>query len=88
MCNCRCEAQAGTAQGEARNVGYANIVRWGTVKHSMIDQIKNPSTGFEEVIENHFRIKKTKIMANTSRWVQEAKDMQSKAEYTGACRAD
>ena len=44
-----CEREAGTAEGQARNQGYANIVRYGTVKYSMLDQLRNPSKGFEEV---------------------------------------
>eukprot|EP00656_Telonema_subtile_P045809 TRINITY_DN5206_c0_g1_i1.p1 TRINITY_DN5206_c0_g1~~TRINITY_DN5206_c0_g1_i1.p1 ORF type:complete len:306 (+),score=107.27 TRINITY_DN5206_c0_g1_i1:88-1005(+) len=78
-----CEREAGTNEGQARNQGYANIVRWGTVKHAMLDQLESPCTGFEEVIHHHFRIKKKKILANLHKWAEESKHNKPAAEYTG-----
>lgn len=78
-----CEREAGTAEGQARNQGYANIIRWGTVKHAMLDQLTNPSKGFEDVIQNHFRIKKDKILANVTKWGEQSKQNKPAAEYTG-----
>jgi len=33
-------------------------VRYGNIKFAMIDQIKNPSKGFETVLKRHFYLKK------------------------------
>jgi len=78
-----CEREAGTPDGQARNQGYANIVRWGTVKYAMLDQLKNPSKGFEDVIRNHFRIKKEKVLRTTGKWTEDSKRNSPPAQYTG-----
>lgn len=36
------EHEAGTTDGERKNEGYSNIVRYCNVKYAMIDAIKNP----------------------------------------------
>lgn len=78
-----CEREAGTPEGKARNQGYANIVRYGTVKYGMLEQLRNPSKGFEEVIQNHFRLKKDKVLRNIGKWAEESKHNTPAAEYTG-----
>jgi hypothetical protein len=35
----------------------------------MIDQIKNPSKGFETVIRRHFYLKKDDILAECNKWL-------------------
>eukprot|EP00658_Telonema_sp_P-2_P081570 TRINITY_DN839_c0_g2_i6.p1 TRINITY_DN839_c0_g2~~TRINITY_DN839_c0_g2_i6.p1 ORF type:complete len:666 (-),score=151.83 TRINITY_DN839_c0_g2_i6:177-2174(-) len=78
-----CEREAGTSEGQARNQGYANIVRYGTVKYAMLDQILNPGKGFEEVIHQHFRLKKHKILQNLTKWADESRENKPPAQYTG-----
>jgi ubiquitin-protein ligase len=52
------ENEAGTVEGEKKNEGYANIVRFANVKFAMLGQLKNPSRGFESVIKRHFYVKR------------------------------
>ncbi len=52
------DGEQGTEEGEKKNEAYSNIVRLGNVKYAMIEQIKNPPKGFEDVIQRHFYAKK------------------------------
>ena len=51
------ENERNTPEGEKKNEGYSNIVRYANVKYAMVEQIKNPSKGFESAIKRHFYIK-------------------------------
>jgi hypothetical protein len=66
------EGEAGTVDGERRNEGYSNIVRYGNVKYAMLGQLKNPPKGFETVIKRHFYIKKADVMKTCRGWVERA----------------
>lgn len=44
------------------NRAYENIVRYATVKYAMIDVIKYPPKGFEEVVLKNFWLKREIIL--------------------------
>jgi ribosomal 50S subunit-associated protein YjgA (DUF615 family) len=46
----------------------------------MIEQIKNPSKGFEEIIKRHFYLKKEQIIKEVKEWVELSK--KKEAKYT------
>lgn len=75
------EHEAGTVDGERKNDGYANIVRYCNVKFAIIDQIKNPTPGFEKIIRSSFYLKKNEVLKEVREWVDKAKT--SDALYTG-----
>ena len=75
------EGEAGTVEGEKKNEGYANIVRYGNVKFAMLGQLKNPPRGFESVIKRHFYVKKAEILTEVHHWVDLAS--RNEAAYTG-----
>ncbi len=75
------EQEAGTTEGEKKNEGYMNIVRYGNVKYAMLGQIKNPSKGFESVIKRHFYIKREEILIDVKKWVERADKVE--ALFTG-----
>jgi hypothetical protein len=62
------ENEAGTPEGEKKNEGYMNIVRYCNVKFAMLEQIKNPSKGFETPIRRHFFLKKEEILTEIHYW--------------------
>ena len=66
------ENEAGTPEGEKKNEGYANIVRYSNIKYAMLGQLKNPPRGFETVIKRHFYLKKFEIMKEINYWLDEA----------------
>ena len=51
------------------NEGYSNVVRYCNTKYAMLDQIRNPSKGFESVIRRHFYLKKKEIIEEVNKWV-------------------
>lgn len=75
-----CEAEMGKPEGEARNEGYSNIVKYCNIKYAIIEQIKKPSKGFEEVIYRHFYLKKNQIIEEVKEWIQKSKT--TNAKYT------
>ena len=75
------EHEMNTDAGEMKNNGYANIVKYCNVKFAMIDMIKDPPKGFEEVVKKNFWLKKAEILKDVEQWVVEAK--QDNANYSG-----
>ena len=68
------ESQLGTPEGDKLNEGYSNIVRYNNIRVCMIDMIKNPPKGFEDVIKIHFYLKKEKILKEVDTWIEKAKN--------------
>ena len=75
------EGEAGTPDGERKNEGYSNIVKYWNIKYAMIEQIRNPPRGFETVIKTHFYLKREEIMKDARKWIDEA--TANEALYTG-----
>jgi baculoviral IAP repeat-containing protein 6 len=62
------ERDRGNAKGAEANNKYNEPVRLNTMKLAMLEQLKNPSFGFGEVIKNHFRLKKNDIYKKLDDW--------------------
>ena len=75
------ENEAGTPEGEKKNEGYQNIVRYCNIKFAMIAQRKKPSKGFESVVKRHFYIKKEEVLKEVHQWLELAE--RNEAAYTG-----
>lgn len=52
------EHEMSTPEGERKNTGYSNIVKYCTIKFAIIEAIKNPPKGFETVIKRNFFLKR------------------------------
>jgi hypothetical protein len=52
----------GTEVGNLYNEGYSNVVKIANIRYAMIDIIKKPPKGFEDVVRKHFYIKKHEIL--------------------------
>ena len=74
------EGEAGTPEGDRKNEGYSNIVRFGNIKFAMIGQLKNPAKGFETVIRRHFYLKRKEILAEAEQWLHLSRTQD--ASYT------
>ena len=74
------EGKMGTEEGELKNTAYSNIVRVSNIKYAMIEMIKNPPRGFEEIISKSFYLKKEMILKEVKSWIPRAFDP---ADYTG-----
>jgi hypothetical protein len=75
------ENEAGTPEGNRKNEGYMNIVRYGNVKWAMLGHLKNPPPGFETVIKRHFYCKRADILKDVHHWLDLAQ--KNEAAYTG-----
>lgn len=75
------EGEAGTPDGERKNEGYSNIIKYCNIKFAMLDQIRNPPKGFETVLRRHFYLKRDEILKDCRAWIEEAKTHE--ALYTG-----
>ena len=55
------------------NIGYQQEVMYGNMKYAMIEMIKNPPVGMEEIVRNHFRLKKIEILNTIKSWIESFK---------------
>ena len=44
------------------------------MRHAILDQLRIPSKGFEEVIQNHFRIQKPRVLRQLDKWLKESSE--------------
>ena len=50
------ESQMGTPAGREASEQYNNTVRERTLRHAMIEQLRNPPDGFRDVVQRHFAL--------------------------------
>ena len=62
------ERYIGTENGIRKSLEYNNNIYPNTIKLAMIDMIKNPPKGFEEIVNNHFKFKKNDIINTITKW--------------------
>lgn len=74
------EHEANTPEGEKKNVGYSNVVRYCNVKFAIIEQIKKPPAGFESVVRRSMYLKREVILNEVQEWVSAA---GQEASYNG-----
>ncbi|AFX92724.1 putative ubiquitin-conjugating enzyme E2 [Megavirus courdo11] len=74
------ENSIGKEKGIQQSTQYNEKVRLDCMKWAMIDIIKNPIPGFENVIKKHFTIKTPYIKQICEKWVNESSD-KNKKEY-------
>lgn len=73
------EKQLNTLQGQAKSKSYNNNIQYENIRWAMIDQIKNPPHGYEEVVKNHFKLKKNDIINVVDKWNSES-DVTNKSK--------
>ena len=64
------EGKLGTPEGEARNQGYTNIVRYASVKYAILEQLLHPPPLFARVIRRHFYTKREELVAQLRSWTE------------------
>ena len=77
------QIDANTEVGKSRNHGYSNIVKIANIRYAMIANLKNPPVCFKEVIYEHFKNKKDKIIETCEKWIQEEKNISLAPSYDG-----
>ncbi|KAL6067514.1 hypothetical protein STEG23_018218, partial [Scotinomys teguina] len=71
------ERSRGTPSGTQSSREYDGNIRQATVKWAMLEQIRNPSPCFKEVIHKHFYLKRIEIMAQCEEWIADIQQYSS-----------
>eukprot|EP01098_Paradermamoeba_levis_P011131 TRINITY_DN4731_c0_g6_i1.p2 TRINITY_DN4731_c0_g6~~TRINITY_DN4731_c0_g6_i1.p2 ORF type:complete len:502 (-),score=186.41 TRINITY_DN4731_c0_g6_i1:116-1621(-) len=66
------ERSMGTKEGDQQNKDYNDNIQLQTIRWAMIEQLRNPSPGFEDVITNHFKLNRNLVMKQALQWLKEA----------------
>jgi baculoviral IAP repeat-containing protein 6 (apollon) len=66
------QSSMGSAHGKAQDKAYSDNIRYQTAQWAMVNQMKSPSPGFEEVIRAHFAIKGDIILKQLEQWASES----------------
>lgn len=61
----------GTDSGNVKSNKYNQGIRYNCLKYAIHDQLVNPKVGFENVINNHFKLKAQYIKHNCKKWLDE-----------------
>ncbi|XP_018118499.1 baculoviral IAP repeat-containing protein 6 isoform X4 [Xenopus laevis] len=71
------ERSRGTQGGTQSSREYDGNIRQATVKWAMLEQIRNASPCFKEVIHKHFYLKRAEIMAQCEDWIVDIQQFSS-----------
>ena len=63
-----CEKLMGTDIGNKKSLEYNNNLYPHTIQYAIINMYNNPPIGFEEIISNHFKIKREQIIKTVNKW--------------------
>jgi len=66
------EAARGTDTGKSSAAAYNAELTLNTLRWAMIDKLRHPPPGFEEVVAAHFRLLRHKVMATARGWAAAA----------------
>jgi len=62
-----------TPEGREGSCKYNAVVRSATLRYAMLDYLRNPHKGFEEVSRRHFAACRRRIVAQARRWLLESR---------------
>ncbi|GJQ14965.1 hypothetical protein GpartN1_g6756.t1 [Galdieria partita] len=70
-----------TIRGKRKSKRYNLYVQDYTVKYAMLDVLKKPYKGFEEVLKMHFKLKQRQIIRQVEEWQQKANEWTSSPSH-------
>jgi len=76
------ESSMNTAHGDSASTQYNEVIKIGAIQWAMIDNIKNPRKGFEDVIIKHFTFKRQEIMDQMIKWLEIAKTSEDSNHHS------
>ena len=65
------ERWIGTPMGWVSSRAYNENIKPETVRYGMVDMLRKPPLGFEEIIRTHFTLKKKEILQQMTKWERE-----------------
>jgi len=74
------EREIGTAVGKNKSFDYNDNIRKETIRWAILDMIKNPPFGFEDIIKKHFEMKLDDIKETCEKWKDESKKFTKEYE--------
>ena len=66
------ESTMGTAEGNDRSAEYNDSTRLNCARFAMLEMLRSPPLGFEEVVRTHFRLRREFIKEQLASWVAES----------------
>ncbi len=66
------EREMNTPAGDAHSRAYNDNIRAMTLRWAVLEQLRRPSAGFEEVIRTHFRVKRAELLRQCRTWLSES----------------
>jgi hypothetical protein len=70
----------GTREGNAGSEAYSRTIRLANLRYAMIDILRYPPKGFEEVVSRHFALCRRRIAMQSKRWLLEAAATASRSQ--------
>lgn len=76
------EADMNTERGRSLSKTYNEKLMPSTIEWAMVDMIRNPPHGYEEIIKTHFKYKSSNISETINKWLNECtnKEIQQKIQ--------
>ena len=62
------QSTIGTTTGNAQSEAYNLNIKIQTINHAMLHHLQHPEPGFEEVIRQHFKLKREVIESQLAKW--------------------
>eukprot|EP01125_Pyxidicula_operculata_P001041 TRINITY_DN1092_c0_g1_i5.p1 TRINITY_DN1092_c0_g1~~TRINITY_DN1092_c0_g1_i5.p1 ORF type:complete len:1002 (+),score=201.44 TRINITY_DN1092_c0_g1_i5:636-3641(+) len=70
------ELQRGTKEGDEASGAYNESIMYNNVKYAIIQQLRSPPAGLEQVVKTHFTLLKHDIIKYCNSWYQNSRDKQ------------
>jgi ubiquitin-protein ligase len=67
------EGMRDTPEGNERSAQYNAGIRLSTVRYAMVDQLRKPVEGFDDIIKVHFSLVRDAVLLQCSKWLRECK---------------
>ena len=78
------EKSAGTKEGERRSAEYDDVITEHTLRYAMLEMVKKPPEGFEEVVREHFRRRRGRILGPVKdAWLKAKTSAESRKRAEG-----
>ena len=72
------ESSMGTSHGEQASKEYSANIQLQCLKWAIVEQLKNPSPGFEDVVRTHFKLKKDLVVSEVKDWIKNQQSYNQK----------
>jgi ubiquitin-protein ligase len=67
------ESSMGTAEGTASSNAYNENIKLGTLRWAILEQLRSPTKGFEDIVSIHFKLKRQEVIKQCDSWLRDLK---------------